>query len=60
MELSSLPGYEAFDFDVGDTTWAIDEEFFGEDQKVAVAITEKVDALDDPTQNQIKAQTFTD
>jgi hypothetical protein len=54
LELSSLPGYELFNFELGDKTWAIDDEFFGEGHREEVIITEKSDRLDDPTQNKIK------
>jgi hypothetical protein len=30
LALSALPGYENFAFELGDETYAIDEEFFGD------------------------------
>ena len=56
--LSRLPGYELFDFDLGDKTYVIDDEFFGKDTKQEVVITELVESLDDPSKDSIKVQTF--
>ena len=58
LELSSLPGYELFVFDLGDTTYAEDPQFFGDERRVEVAITEIVENLDDPSKNSIKTQTY--
>ena len=58
LELSQLPGYELFEFDLGDKTWAIDDEFFGVGKHEEVIITELSEMLDDPSKNQIKVQNF--
>jgi hypothetical protein len=49
LELSQLPGYELFTFNLGDKTWAIDDEFFGDNHKEEVVITELSEMLDDPS-----------
>jgi hypothetical protein len=49
-----------FDFDLGDTTYVEDPEFFGNERRVEVAITEMTENLDDPSKNNIKVQTFKD
>jgi hypothetical protein len=54
IAISSLEGYEDFVFKLGDKTYAIDPEFFGEDAKEEVVITEIIESLDDPNANQIK------
>ena len=58
FELSSLPGYELFTFDLGDTTYAEDPQFFGDERKVEIAVTEIVENLDDQSKNSIKTQTY--
>jgi hypothetical protein len=35
-----LPGYECFNFDLGDKTYVEDPDFFDSEQKVEVTITE--------------------
>ena len=62
-EVSQLPGYEMFNFDVGEKTWAEDGEFFGFDdngypKREEVIITEKSENLDDPSKNTNKVQNF--
>jgi hypothetical protein len=54
VALSALPGYESFDFELGDKTYAIDPEFFGEEHQEAVIINELSENLDDPSKDQIK------
>jgi hypothetical protein len=58
MAVDVLPGYEFYEFNVGETTFVEDREFFGTDARVQVNITETVEALDDPTKDQIKVQTY--
>jgi hypothetical protein len=63
FEVSQLPGYEMFNFDVGEKTWAEDGEFFGFDnngypKREEVIITEKSENLDDPSKNTNKVQNF--
>lgn len=58
LELSKLPGYEAFSFKLGDKTYAEDPEFFGEGKREKVTITELSENLDDPSKNQIRVQNF--
>lgn len=56
--LSKLPGYEDFEFELGDKTWVIDEEFFGPDIRQEIIITEMSETLDDPSKDTLKTQTF--
>ena len=63
FEVSQLPGYEMFNFNVGEKTSVEDDEFFGfnEDgspKKEEVVITEKSENLDDPSKNTNKVQNF--
>lgn len=58
LELSKLPGYELFTFELGDRTYVEDKEFFGNNYKEKVVITELSKNLDDPSKNQIKVQNF--
>ena len=58
LELSQLPGYELFKFNLGDKTYAIDDEFFGTGVREEVIITELSEKLDDPSGNTIKVQNF--
>lgn len=58
IEISKLPGYEDFTYDLGDKTFIEDKEFFGSAAKVEVVLTETTDNLDDPTKNKLKIQTF--
>ena len=58
LELSRLPGYELFTFNVGEKTWVIDDEFFGTGYKEEVIIAEIIEKLDDPSQNKIIVQNF--
>ena len=58
ISLKGLPGYELIDFELGDKTYVIDEEFFGNDLQEEVIITEISESLDNPSQNTIKVQNF--
>lgn len=58
LELSALPGYELFKFGLGDRTYAEDPDFFGDEGRAKVIISENSENLDDPTKNTIKVQTF--
>lgn len=58
VAISSLPGYELFTFKLGDKTYAEDPEFFGEEGRIEVIITEQVDMLDDPSKSTVKVQNF--
>jgi hypothetical protein len=51
LELSQLPGYELFRFDLGDKTQVIDDEFFGEGYREEVIITELSEMLDEQSKN---------
>ena len=57
LALNMLPGYEGFTFELGDTTYAEDYEFFG-DKKEEVTITEFIEFLDEPDKDTIKVQNF--
>lgn len=58
LSMSGLPGYEMMDFEIGDKTYAIDPEFFGEQQKEEVVIAEMSERLDDPSKNTMRVQNF--
>jgi hypothetical protein len=58
IALNALPGYEAFDFDLGDETYAEDPEFFGTSTKEPVIVHELSENLDDPSKNTVKVQNF--
>jgi hypothetical protein len=58
LELSRLEGYELFDFELGDKTYAEDPEFFGENVKEEVIVSEFNENLDDASKNTIKVQNF--
>lgn len=58
LDISSLPGYENLEFELGDKTFVIDENFFGPDYREEVVITETTEELDDPSKSTIKVQTF--
>lgn len=58
ISLSGIEGYEHFDFEIGDKTYVIDPEFFGDKNREEVIVTEMVEALDDPSKNTIKVQNF--
>lgn len=63
LSLSKMPGYELFVFDVGEKTYAEDEEFFGTDKngypnRTEIIITEMSEHLDNPSADSIKVQNF--
>lgn len=59
LALSRLPGYELFEFGLGDKTYTEDPEFFeAEGGRVEVIISEKSENLDDPTKDTIRVQNF--
>jgi hypothetical protein len=58
ISLKGLPGYKLIDFDLGDKTNVIDEQFFGNKLQEEVVITEMSERLDDPSKNTIKVQNF--
>jgi hypothetical protein len=58
LSLSGLPGYEYFEFNPGDKTYAEDPEFFGSDLREEVIIAELSENLDDPSKNTIRVQNF--
>ena len=63
LSLAGIPGYELFDFKIGDQTFVEDTEFFGYDKdgnpyQEEVTITETSENLDDPTKNTIKIQNY--
>lgn len=57
IAVNCLPGYEGFEFGLGDTTYVEDREFFG-DENGEVVITEYIEFLDEPEKDQIKVQNF--
>ena len=58
LALKGLPGYENFDFHLGDTTYAEDPDFFGDDLRTEVVIMEINENLDDASKSTIKVQNF--
>ena len=58
ISLSTLPGYEHFKFELGDKTYAEDPDFFGQEGKIGVVITEQNFNLDDPSKSTVKVQNF--
>ena len=58
LNISKLPGYEDFSYELGDKTYIEDSDFFGSDQRVEIVVTEISENLDDPSQDKIKVQTF--
>lgn len=66
LNLSSMPGYEIFDIDVGDKTFVCDEDFFGFDiigkektlHKESFIISEINDVLDNQNESTITVQNF--
>jgi hypothetical protein len=66
LELSSLPGYENYKFELGDKTFIEDTEFFGwtwasgvkTPYHEEIIVSEITIALDSPEQNTIKVQNY--
>jgi hypothetical protein len=58
LALNGLPEYQDFDFDLGDKTYAIDPDFFGDEQKTEVVVSQISNTLDDPTKDVIQVQNF--
>lgn len=65
IELSQLPGFENYNFDVGDKTFIQDEEFFGWSYdgskrlyREEVIVSETIIELDSPEKNSIKVQNY--
>ena len=66
LELSRIPGYENYIFNLGDKTFIEDTEFFGwqlieglqTPRKEEIIVNEITIALDNPDQNQIKVQNY--
>ena len=45
-------------FEVGDKTYAVDPEFFGDESREEVVVTEISNMLDNPDKDTIKVQNF--
>jgi hypothetical protein len=58
VSLAGLPGYEHFQFELGDKTYAEDPDFFGTEGRIEVVITEQNFYLDDPSRSTVKVQNF--
>ena len=63
IALAGLPGYELFDFKIGDQTFVEDGEFFGYDDngnphQEKVTITQTSENLDDPSKNTIQIRNY--
>lgn len=58
ISVEGLPGYEDFKYKLGEKTWVVDPDFFGDEDKESVIITEIVENLDDRSKNQFKVQNF--
>ena len=59
IDLSQIPEYENFEFDLADKTWVEDSELFG-DEREMVVITEITYALEEPDQTSVKIQNHRD
>ena len=59
IDISQLPDYEDFVFDLADKTWVEDPELFGNGRETVV-ITEITYALDEPDKNSVKVQNHRD
>ena len=58
VDVSLIEGYELYQSTIGDKTFVEDNEFFGEEGKVEVIVTEMTKMLDDPSATSIKVQNF--
>jgi hypothetical protein len=63
LSLACLPGWEDYDFTLGDRTFVEDTEFFGYDKdgnpfREEIVITEITEQLDDPTKTSLKVQNY--
>lgn len=58
LSLGGLEGYEYFAYDIGDKTYVIDPEFFGDKLQEQVIVNEMSNSLDNPSQDTIKVQNF--
>jgi hypothetical protein len=65
LDLSQMPEYSGYDFDLGDITYIEDIEFFGwslidgkTPYKEEIIISEIVQELDEPEKNVIKVQNY--
>jgi hypothetical protein len=58
LSLDGLEDYQDFKYNLGEKTWVVDPDFFGDEEKEPVVITEIVENLDDKSKNQIKVQNF--
>ena len=63
IAVDALPGYELYNFGLGDTTYVEDGEFFGYNtdktpKRTDVVITETIEQLEEPDKNKIKVQNF--
>ena len=63
VSLGALPGYEYYDYEIGDQTFVEDAEFFGHDadgspKRIDAIITELNEELDKPENTKIKIQNF--
>jgi hypothetical protein len=63
VDLSRLPGYEHYTFDLGDKTFIEDVEFFGYNSmghpyREEIVLTEITEMLDNPNKNTIKVQNY--
>jgi hypothetical protein len=60
ISLAGLPGYELYDFQIGDQTFIEDTEFFGYEldgitpYREKITITQTTENLDEPSKNSIK------
>lgn len=58
VAINRIPGYEDFTFNLGDSTYAEDPNFFGSDIRTKVVVTEISENLDDASKSTIKVQNF--
>ena len=58
ISLHGLPGYELFKYQLGETAYVEDPQFFGTSNKIEVIITGTTENLDDPSKDTITVQNF--
>ena len=62
-EISQIPEYQDYEYELGDRTYIEDPEFFGYSKpgvpyREEIVLTEMTDNLDDPSKNTIKVQNY--
>lgn len=60
IDVRQVPEYSDYKIDLGDQTYVEDPEFFGDEYRVEVVVTEVTEDLDNPSKTKIKVQNFKD